>query len=204
MHGVPAAQQSHEGIRNKPACKATLQRLQLMALDEHSTLLLITRVVSCIADSAVASCHLTGPLMYTVPGLHSIYMPQLVHDIPECCVVASGMPPASRGLCFISTNYYIETCCNSWGGGGGLQLAWLQSVGYFKAGCHWPVNDENICVNAEHLGHCSSMSLKKAAWCVPPQVACALNVDVPPFRMNSGLGNDKVLHSAWQLLHCMF
>ena len=90
------------------------------------------------------------------------------------------------------------------GGGGGLQLAWLQSVGYFKAGCHWPVNDENICVNAEHLGHCSSMSLTKAAWCVPPQVACALNVHVPPFRMNSGLGNDKVLHSAWQLLHCMF
>ena len=107
----------HVGIRNKPACKATLQRLQLMARDERSTLLLISRVASCIADSAVASSHSTGPLMYTVPGLHSIYMPQLVHDIPECCVVASGMPPALRGLCFISTNYYIETCCNSWGGG---------------------------------------------------------------------------------------
>ena len=47
------------------------------------------------------------------------------------------------------------------------------------------------------------MILTRAAWGATPQLPYALNVDVPPFVMNPGLGNDKLLHSAWQL-HCMF
>ncbi len=53
--------------------------------------------------------------------------------------------------------------------GGCLPLGWLQSVGYSKDDSrHSSVIDGNACVNAEHLQHCSCMSLTKAAWCVTP------------------------------------
>ncbi len=64
--------------------------------------------------------------------------------------------------------------------------------------------DGNACVSAEHLGHCSCMSLTKAAWCMSPQVACALIVDVPPLRTISGLENGKALYSAWQAVRRVF
>ena len=57
-----AAQQTHVHTRGKVACKAMLQCFEPMALDEPSVLLLMSRVASCIADSAVASSQ-PGPLM---------------------------------------------------------------------------------------------------------------------------------------------
>ena len=71
---MPAAQQTHVGIKSKVPCKATLQRLELMALDEPSTLLLISTVASCLADSAVAFPQPHGPTMYTMPESCSIYV----------------------------------------------------------------------------------------------------------------------------------
>ena len=60
---MPGAQQTHVDITLEVPCKATLQRLELVALDEPFAPLLICRIASCLADSAVASSQQIGPLM---------------------------------------------------------------------------------------------------------------------------------------------
>ena len=129
QHAMPAARQTHVDIMRKVPCKAMLQRLETMALNEPSALLLISRVASfehlctlCLVCAAY-TC-ISQYIMYQNAVLLLQVCPQRREANVSFPSIVTSRPVAIAG--------------------GVLQLGWLQPVDCFKDdSCHGSVIEGN-------------------------------------------------------------